>query len=412
MVRILHGADIHLGSQLSGLVPYEGAPQIDVSTATRRAFERLVELAIEERVELVLLAGDVFDGEWPDLNTGLHFARQLDKLREANIPVVMIRGNHDAANLMTTRWLDLKELCRVLPHDRPDSVQFDHIGVVVHGQSYATRAVTNNLVRNYPHRREGLVNIGLLHTALDGREGHERYAPCTLDDLDALGYDYWALGHVHAREEQTTARGTPVIFPGNTQGRHCNEVGKKGVYIVEADGNDISWRFRPTHLVEWQILHVDMTGVSNRDAVLDRVAERIERFADGLPDDPEVFAVRIELVGGTAINLELRGEEEWLLGEARNTAAHVGSERIWVEGLRISTVSSDGAHQGIIEPRVWEAVEEAVQELTLDSLRLNEDVSKLLQQMRGLKIPSEELIAEDRLREEVLARVLRALRKS
>ena len=100
-MRFLHAADIHLDSPLLNLERYEGAPIHEIRNATRRALENLVDLAIQQQVALVLIAGDLYDGDWPDHNTGLFFVGQMRRLREAGIALYMIAGNHDAANKMT-----------------------------------------------------------------------------------------------------------------------------------------------------------------------------------------------------------------------------------------------------------------------------------------------------------------------
>ena len=96
MFKFLHAADIHLDSPLRGLDRYEGCPVEEIRGATRRALEGLVRLAVAERVAFVLIAGDVYDGDWPDHGTGLFFARKMAELKDARIPVYLISGNHDA----------------------------------------------------------------------------------------------------------------------------------------------------------------------------------------------------------------------------------------------------------------------------------------------------------------------------
>src|SRR5262245_18022749 len=101
MFRFLHAADVHLDSPLIGLDRYESAPVATVRGATRRAFTNLVSLAIEESVAFVVLAGDLYDGDWRDYRTGLFFVEQMARLREAKIPVFIVAGNHDAASQLT-----------------------------------------------------------------------------------------------------------------------------------------------------------------------------------------------------------------------------------------------------------------------------------------------------------------------
>src|SRR3974390_807246 len=111
MFKFLHAADIHLDSRLDGLSKYDGAPVDRIKNACRKALENLVALAIEERVGLVLIAGDVYDSDWQDYNTGLYFVSQMARLREAGIRVFLIAGNHDASNKMT-RMLRLPQNVR------------------------------------------------------------------------------------------------------------------------------------------------------------------------------------------------------------------------------------------------------------------------------------------------------------
>ena len=166
------------------------------------------------------------------------------------IPVIMIAGNHDAANKMT-RALRLPENVRFLAHERPETVLLEDLGVAIHGQSFAKPAVIENLAVAYPKPVTGCSNIALLHTGMGGVDGHERYAPCTLDDLRTRGYDYWALGHVHTR--QVLCKEPQVVFAGNVQGRHIRETGPKGCLLVTI-GTDqrIETAFERLDQVRWE----------------------------------------------------------------------------------------------------------------------------------------------------------------
>ncbi|RPJ77423.1 MAG: DNA repair exonuclease, partial [Desulfobacteraceae bacterium] len=197
-MKFIHTADIHLDSPLVGLQGYEGAPVAEIRGATRRAFQNLVELAAAEKVDIILIAGDLYDGDWKDYNTGLFFSAQMARLRDEGIRVVIISGNHDAASQIT-KHLRVPENVTVLSVRSPETLMIEELGLAIHGQGYPVRAVTDDLAGAYPPAAPHHVNIGLLHTSLDGREGHEPYAPTTVSALLAKGYDYWALGHVHAR---------------------------------------------------------------------------------------------------------------------------------------------------------------------------------------------------------------------
>jgi DNA repair exonuclease SbcCD nuclease subunit len=255
MMKFVHAADLHLDSPLRGLQRYEGAPVDRMRGATRRALENLIALCLEEEVRLLLLAGDLFDGNWKDYSTGLFFAKQMSRLRQAGIPVVLIRGNHDAASQIT-RSLQLPDNVVELATRRPETRVFEELGIAVHGQGFATRAVSEDLALRYPAAVAGLVNVGLLHTCATGREGHDPYAPCAVETLIAKGYDYWALGHVHRRE--VLAQDPWIVFAGNLQGRHVKEAGAKGATLVTLAGGRITdVVHRPLDVVRWVICDVD-----------------------------------------------------------------------------------------------------------------------------------------------------------
>ena len=261
MLKFIHAADIHLDSPLLKLDAYEGAPTGEIRGATRRAFENLVQTAIDEKVAFVLIAGDLYDGDWKDYNTGLYFVSRMGRLREAGIPVFIVAGNHDAASTIT-KSLRLPENVHVFPADRPATLRLDGMDVAVHGQSFGTPAVKTDLARSYPPAVPGCFNVGLLHTCATGREGHEPYAPCTLETLREKGYDYWALGHVHRRE--VLLEDPPVVFAGNTQGRHARETGPKGCVLVSVDdAGRPNLDFRPLDVVRWEAAAVDAAGAEN-----------------------------------------------------------------------------------------------------------------------------------------------------
>ena len=263
---------------MRGLDRYEGAPVARLRTATRRALENLVALCIEEKAAFLLLAGDVFDGSWKDYSTGLFFAAQMTRLREARVPVVIVRGNHDAASAIT-KALPLPDNVHELGSRKAESFELKNAEVVIHGQSFAQRATTDDLAARYPDALRGVLNVGLLHTCLDGREGHERYAPTSLETMRAKGYDYWALGHVHARE--VLSREPWIVFPGNLQGRHARETGAKGASVVTVeDGSVREVEHRALDVVRWEQLALDVSEATDALEVVDRVKETLARAAE------------------------------------------------------------------------------------------------------------------------------------
>jgi DNA repair protein SbcD/Mre11 len=196
MFRFVHTADLHLDSPLRGLSSRQGTPVEELRGASRKALDRLIDLAISERVDFVVIAGDIYDQDWKDYNTGLFFRSRMAKLQAAGIPVYMISGNHDAASIIS-RKLTLPCNVQSFSSRSAETFVLDSLPVAIHGMSFPNRAVEENLIPRYPAPVAGKFNIGLLHTSLAGAPGHDTYAPCSVEDLVAKGYDYWALGHVH-----------------------------------------------------------------------------------------------------------------------------------------------------------------------------------------------------------------------
>lgn len=338
-MKILHAADLHLDSPLRGLARYPEAPVDRLRGATRLALENLVELALEEQVACVLIAGDVYDGDWKDYGTGLFFVKQMARLREADIPVVLIRGNHDAASQIT-RSLRLPDTVHELACDRPQTVRMEELGLAIHGQGFARREVTEDLSRGYPAPLPGLLNIGLLHTSADGRPGHESYAPCSLAGLQSRGYDYWALGHVHQRE--VLCENPWVVFPGNIQGRHVREPGAKGCSLVTVDSGRITGvEHRDLDLLRWCELEVPVPESEQRYGAIDAIEVPLRRELDRVGG--RLLAVRLRLTGSTAAQTALQSDPEWLLNECRSQVGSLGGDQVWLEQVRLETTPLDEA---------------------------------------------------------------------
>ncbi len=337
MLKFIHAADLHLDSALRGLERYDGAPVDKIRQATRSALRNLVQLAIDERVAFVLLAGDIYDGDWKDYHTGLFFLSEMRHLREAAIPVYLITGNHDAANRMT-RTLRLPDSVTMLSADEPQTELLTDAGVAIHGQGFAHAAVTDDLSLAYPEARRDFFNIGLLHTSATGREGHERYAPCTIDGLRSKAYDYWALGHVHKREMLCE---DPVIaFPGNIQGRHIRESGAKGCLLVTVDDDQTKVEFKPLDILRWERLCVEAIEASDADTVVDKTANSLAGLCQ-VHDVP--MAVRVEIEGPTPAHEQLHAEPQRWLNELRSRSFGLGSD-VWIEQLKLKTSPPRDAH--------------------------------------------------------------------
>ena len=331
--RFFHTADIHLDSPLTGLAGIEGKVAERIRSAPRAAFEALVERAIQEQVDFFVIAGDLYDGTWRDYRTGLFFAEQMGRLNQADISVFVLHGNHDAESQIT-RPLKLPDNVRVFGAQKAQTFQLDKLKVALHGQSFREKAVTNNLVPDYPAPVKDAFNIGVLHTALGGMGDHANYAPCSLQELVAKGYDYWALGHVH--QGQVLKERPHVVFPGNLQGRHVRESGPKGAYLITVElGEVVEAAALTFDVVRWEVLDVDVAAAGSTVDVVDLMRQAL---AQGVASaDGRLLSARIVLQGCTELHSQLVTDVDNLIAEARAAALGLGDEVAWVERVAVRT---------------------------------------------------------------------------
>ena len=331
-MKFVHAADLHIDSPLRGLGAYDGAPVERVREATRRALANLVQLCLDERAAFLVLAGDVFDGEWKDSNTALFFVRELNRLREAGTRVFLVRGNHDAASEVT-RSLTWPAHVHVFADDRAETIVLDELGVALHGLSYPRREVRDSLLPQYPAPIAGALNIGVLHTNVGGGTPHLNYAPSTVDELVRKGYDYWALGHVHAHE--VLHRAPWVVYPGNTQGRHIRETGPKGAIVVSVERGTVAGvRHAPLDVVRWREVALTLDGDDGVDELYDKVREQLGRMRDEA--DGRLVAARLVVDGATRAHADVAAGRDRVVAELRARALDFG-DALWLEKVELRT---------------------------------------------------------------------------
>lgn len=328
---VIHAADLHLGSPLRGLDRHAGLPVDRIRRAPMDAFERLADLCEGEEAALLLIAGDLFDGDAP-LSVVREAVAVLRRIVAGGTQVVMLRGNHDAAQRMQ-RHLPRLEGLHELSTSEPDTLDLPELGVAVHGRGFDEQHLTENIVRDYPARVQGRFNVGLLHTSLEGNAAHAVYAPCSVADLTAKGYDYWALGHIH--QHGIVSRDPWVVYAGSPQGRHVNERGDFGAYVLEVDGGEVTGEPRhvPLASVHWHHVEVAVDErCADAQAIVELAATELgERAASRSATDLHV--ARLTITGRCDAHAELVRDpdacrDQLHLAAQAVTAADVVLERV------------------------------------------------------------------------------------
>jgi exonuclease SbcD len=337
-LRFVHAADLHLDSPFKGI--RDLAPQQVAETlcrATFDAYEKIIGLCIRERVDALLVAGDIFDSADRSLRAQLRFVDGLARLESAGIRSFICHGNHDPLNGWEAR-LALPSGCHRFAGEVAGAVVFSEEPerAVVYGISYPQREVRENLVSRFTNIQPGGFTIGLLHANVDSNPDHDSYSPCTMDDLMRPPIDYWALGHVHSR--QVLRQHHPaIVYPGNPQGRHPNETGARGVYLVDvSDSGEIALRFEAVDIVRWELLEVDIRNLETEQELLDAIGQKVAACSEATEGRPVVF--RLVLGGRGALHRSLvhPGAVGDIL-EQINGAWAAQSPWAWCERVQLAT---------------------------------------------------------------------------
>lgn len=335
IIRFIHTGDVHLDSPLDQLRKLDRQTAEAVERASRHSFETVVNVALEREVAALVIAGDLFDGPVKDASGALWVDSLLKKLSRAGIAVLLIQGNHDAQSnaARVTKW---SAGITNFGISQPATVLLDNCGLAIHGQSFGLREVKEDLAAKYPDPVAGYFNIGLLHTSLSGNAAHDTYAPTSIEVLASRGYQYWALGHIHKRSEQSLSSNCWIGYCGNTQGRHIRETGPKGCHLVHVEDHELSQvEFIATDSVRWSELTLDISSLESLGDLDDAVCEGASEVLSSA--DSRHTAVRIRLSGATRLHSELTNPKT--VDEVTATLAERLSEmgQIWLESVKVAT---------------------------------------------------------------------------
>ena len=337
-MKFIHCADLHLGSAFLGLG--RDLPELAgrLADAPFAAFTRIVDLALREGVDFLVIAGDIFDRDNPSLAGRVRFRNELLRLEEAKIPVFLAGGNHDPVPAAWPPAVSLPGNTRLFSADTVEFFPVERNGEViarVGGISHSRPRQTDNLIERFAAPSGGPFTVGVLHANVGAQPGFQPYAPAAVADLVGRGVDYWALGHVHNfRAVRETA--PAAYYPGCPQGRAVNEPGERGCLLVQVDSTGrISTGFHPVEALRFELPEIDqLAGVAEFGELLNRCRQAAEKFGDAAP-----LLLRLRLAGPTPLNAELRRGDPAELAALFGAAlpAHATLERLELATTGIRT---------------------------------------------------------------------------
>lgn len=334
-MKILHTADIHLDSPLKSLALRDEALQARVQAATRTALTRIVDAALEHEVAALLVSGDLYDGAERSAKTAAFLSVQMTRLQNADIPVFYIKGNHDAENPITGE-VDLPSNVHIFGA-RAGKVQIGDHPVWVHGVSFSGKHAPESLLPKFAAPVPDAVNIAMLHTSLAGAAGHDPYAPCSLPELGQMGFDYWALGHVHKR--QVHSERPWVVMPGIPQGRDIGEAGPQSATLIHIEDQTLTVETVPTSVVEFDAVTVDCTSCHSDDDLRSTLRHTLVHVAGSLSSDTAIL--RVTLTGATPRHWQFRRDADAWTQTIQDIALETGT--LWVEKVSMAITPENQA---------------------------------------------------------------------
>lgn len=340
-IRFIHCADLHIDSPFKGLSEVHPDLKSIVCQSTYLSFKHMVELAIKEAVDCVLVSGDIYNSADKSLHAQIRFRNELQRLSDAGIPSFIVYGNHDPLDSWsaTLIWPEKAIIFGGDDVGHHSLVREGKIVAHIYGISFRTRDIYDNLSLLFEHKDDGVPVIGLLHSNIGKNTGHKPYAPASMEDLSSKVMDYWALGHIH--NHIILKENNPVIvYPGNSQAINANETGAKGCCLVTLyHGGECDIEFVPTDVFRYKSASLDISNISTHDAVMNSIKEKCENILDEM--DGRHAIIRLSLAGRTNLHreLQMRNNINELLEEVREYFE--GRQPwIWLEKIILKTAGT------------------------------------------------------------------------
>ena len=337
----IHAADLHLDSPFKGISEVSEEISLELTEATFKAFNMIIDLCIEKQVDFLLIAGDIYDGADRSLRAQLRFRDGLKRLSNAGIKAYIVHGNHDpldgwSANLDWPKSVHIfkgKSVEKLLVEKDGDEI------AQIYGVSFHKREIKTNITNKF-HKisksKKTLFTIGMLHCNVGTNTGHEPYAPCTLQDLTTQNFDYWALGHIH-KKAIINEDNPLVIYPGNPQGLHPKETGARGCFLVNVDENgEPAAEFIAVDSIRWFVEELSIGSLYTEQELILKIHNRIEMIREEAKGRPSIC--RIILTGRSALHSSIarKGVLDDILKDVREDEE--GEKQfVWIESIEDNT---------------------------------------------------------------------------
>ena len=333
----IHTADLHLDSPFKGVSEVNEEISSELTEATFRAFNKIIDFCIEKQVDFLLIAGDIYDGADRSLRAQLRFRDGLRRLSKAGINAYVVHGNHDPLDGWSAN-LDWPENVHVFKGKSVETVLIEKDGeeiAQIYGISFHKREIKTNLANKFPEiskSKKALFHIGMLHCNVGTNTGHEPYAPCTLQDLVIRNFDYWALGHVH--NKRVVHEGNPlVIYPGNPQGLHPKETDSRGCFLVNVNKNgEPTAEFIEVDSVRWFVTKLSIESLRTEQELISKIGNCVGNIREKAEGRPSLCRIILTGRGTLHSSIARKGVlDDILQGLRENEEGE--NQFVWVESF-------------------------------------------------------------------------------
>lgn len=313
-MKFIHTADLHLDAPFCGISSINDNVGTLLKESTFKAFRKVIQHCLEQKVDFLLISGDIYNAEQHSLKAQLLFYEGLKKLDEHNINVYIIHGNHDPLDSWSS-FINLPPNTKVFASDKVTEVIHMKNGVPlakIYGISYSQRHITDNLSQYFPVEETyaSIFTIGMLHCELNNFSESNKYSPCSIEDLKSHNINYWALGHQH--QNATLSTHPHIVYPGNIQGLQPNEPGNKSCTLVSVnEQNIIITQELSSHELKWDYIAINISGCENTQDLIQKIQNSLKDS-----DSQSFRMIRIELTGSGTLKRVL--SNDGILDDIRN----------------------------------------------------------------------------------------------
>ncbi|MBQ6820071.1 MAG: DNA repair exonuclease [Clostridium sp.] len=343
-VKILQAGDLHFDTPFKDL-------NKNISIISKEelleVFNEIINIAIENSINILLLTGDIFDNLTVNKKTLVFIRNQIQRI--SNIKVFISPGNHDPYNEKSFyKMIDWPENVHIFKGSI-ESIVLEDLNVVVWGAAFNEHHVRKSMLKNV-NIKENYINIMTIHGDISNTDDGNQYNPITLKDIENSKLDYIAIGHRHKFSGILRTGNTFYSYAGCPQGRGFDEVGDKGIILGEVSKGVVNLSFQRTSKRNYYVKEIDISNSISYDEV------RVKILASIKAEDRKKNLYKIILTGEIEAYINLK--EQIILEKIKDDFYFVKVIDKTNIKINFDSISKDYSVKGVYAKRLLEKIKE------------------------------------------------------